>query len=772
MRNAQVTRSLVVAVCASLFGLRCASATPLEVVPGEYLIEPALAQATIQSTLSAASAGSVGDLRIKRVFATTGAVLLAPKTLAATTGDSAEYVPYDPRDPVCKRLIAQHLAKYCEPNFKVQASELPNDPQFGSLWGLSAVNGIRASSAWDVSKGSSDVVVAVIDTGLDYRHPDLAANVWTNSKEIPDNGIDDDGDGVVDDVHGYNAASGSGDPFDDNSHGTHVSGTIGALGNNSVGVVGINWHVRIMPIKFLDSNGSGSIASAIQAIDYMITMKQRGVNIKVANNSWGGPGYSQALFDAIQRANDAGIVFVAAAGNEANDNDASPAYPASYELPNVVSVAAVDENGNLASFSNYGASTVDIGAPGVHILSTVPNGQYASYSGTSMATPHVTGALALLQSVSPELSSAELIQRLYDSASPSTSLRSVTRTGRMLNAGRLLHNEIDPLPAPPPDPVACPYAAEISAAPVDHSADAGTILMDNIDEFNFKTVSLPFFFPFDGQNVSRVTVSPNGVLYMGQNSDMDWQNASIAPKNSIGALHSDLTSTVRTNVRADSATFYWHSSVYTNPGAGTADIRLTLHADGSAEEWISFSSGEIQKMLQNSGTVGLNGHRENSAVTFAFNDSKIRDGLALLWAPQCGGAPQTAHLKTLRLWGINAGGVLSARLSPGESFRLQLVGAALDGTGPVTAQVKIGSTTCSQNLTLQSVSNRPTTYRGRLSRSLARAGARSLEVSTPDGAPRATRPIELATGRAKLALSSPRVASACASLVRSLKRVK
>ncbi len=303
---------------------------------------------------------------------------------------------------------------YAEPNYIVRATNTPDDARYGELWGLlnsGQLGGtpgadIDAPLAWDITTGSSSVVVAVIDTGIDYNHPDLSANLFRNASECVANGVDDDGNGRIDDCFGVDTVNNDSDPMDDNRHGKHVAGTIGSMGNNAAGVVGINWNVSLMACKFLDAAGSGSTAGAIACLEYLRAMKDRGVNIVATNNSWGGGGFSQALFDAIQRHQEAGILFIAAAGNgnafgQGVNNDQTPFYPCSYRLANILCVAATTRSDDRAGFSNFGRRTVHIGAPGNEILSTTLNGTYTMLNGTSMATPHVTGTVALLKAADP-----------------------------------------------------------------------------------------------------------------------------------------------------------------------------------------------------------------------------------------------------------------------------------------------------------------------------------------------------------------------------------
>jgi serine protease len=327
---------------------------------------------------------------------------------------------------------------YSEPNYIVHTTAVPNDPSFSQLWAMNntgqtilGVAGkpgahISAESAWTVTTGSHGVVVGVVDTGFDYTHNDLAANAWSNPGGVG---------GCPAGTHGFNAITKSCDPADDNLHGTHVSGTIGAVGNNALGVVGVNWTTTLMGLKFLDSTGSGLIADAISAIDFAVSAKLAGVNVRILSNSWGGAPFSQSLLDEIEKANSNDILFVAAAGNNGTSNDSTPFYPASYNSPNVIAVAATDNDDNLASFSNFGAGTVHLGAPGVNVLSTVPGNQYQFLSGTSMATPHVAGAAALILSQTgiPPISTSELKSSLLGAVDSIPSLAGKTVTGGRLD---------------------------------------------------------------------------------------------------------------------------------------------------------------------------------------------------------------------------------------------------------------------------------------------------------------------------------------------------
>ncbi|WP_242928293.1 S8 family peptidase [Pontibacter vulgaris] len=342
--------------------------------------------------------------------------------------------------------------EYAEPNYIYTHTATSSDPYFtnGSLWGMygdasSPANqyGSQAAEAWaGGNTGAASVVVGIIDEGIQYTHPELAANVWTNPYD-PIDGVDNDGNGYIDDTHGWDFDGNNNEVYDGgdrgslDDHGTHVAGTIGAA-NNGTGVVGVNWNVTMISLKFLGRRG-GTTANAVKAVDYLTDLKTRhGMNIVASNNSWGGGGFSQALYDAVNRANTKEILFVAAAGNGGSDgvgdnNDAVESYPSNMDLPNVIAVAAITNTGAKSSFSNYGATTVDIGAPGSAINSTTAYNTYSSYNGTSMATPHVTGGVALYAASHPGSTAAAIKNAIMSSAIPTASLSGKCVTGGRLN---------------------------------------------------------------------------------------------------------------------------------------------------------------------------------------------------------------------------------------------------------------------------------------------------------------------------------------------------
>ena len=322
---------------------------------------------------------------------------------------------------------------------------LPNDPMFKDQWALNNVgqNGgkkeadIAAIKAWLKTQGSDDVVVAVLDSGVDYTHPDLISNIWLRPDNVPQ--YKDDELGSFNDLQGFNAADNLSDPMDDNGHGTHCAGIIGAEGDNDEGIAGVNWKVKIMPLKFMGRGGFGTTKDAIEAINYAIDRKRNGVNVRVINASWGSTSKSKALEDVIRAAGEEGILFVAAAGNATTDNDKRPHYPSNYNLPNVISVAALDRNDQLASFSNYGAKTVHIAAPGKDIRSTWLNDDYRDASGTSMATPYVAGVAALILASEPKLTVEKLREKVLTSVDKLEVLNGKVESGGRINAAKALN---------------------------------------------------------------------------------------------------------------------------------------------------------------------------------------------------------------------------------------------------------------------------------------------------------------------------------------------
>jgi len=368
---------------------------------------------------------------------------------------------------------------FAEPNWKLNNNAISNDTSYtnGSLWGMESDDaplnigpagttsafGSQAEEAWNAGyTGSSNIVVGIIDEGIDINHPDLASNIWVNPFEVAGNGVDDDGNGYIDDIHGWDFYNNDNTVYDGgtgDAHGTHVAGTIGGVGGNGIGVAGVNWDVSMIAAKFLGPDG-GFTSDAVRAVDYLTDLKTRhGINIVASNNSWGGGGYSRALHDAILRHAKADILFVAAAGNSASNNDITSNFPSNYSTlvgtvnesaasyEGVIAVASITNAGAMSNFSSFGATTVDIGAPGSGIISTVPNNGYASYNGTSMATPHVTGAIALYASKFPDASAEQIRNAILATATPTTSLAGRTATGGRLNVSAALDYNSTPTPS-------------------------------------------------------------------------------------------------------------------------------------------------------------------------------------------------------------------------------------------------------------------------------------------------------------------------------------
>ncbi|MCI0338111.1 MAG: S8 family serine peptidase [Acidobacteria bacterium] len=445
--------------------------SPLRFVPGEVLIQ---FRSSASETDKSFARSLVSAVRKERLRADIGSGELE----LASIPDSLSV------DTVIRYLQSNQAVRFVEPNWIYTHHATSNDPQYtnGNLWGMygdmtSPVNqfGSQAGEAWERNNhtGSNTVYVGVIDEGIDLNHPDLRDNIWTNPFDTAD-GMDNDGNGFVDDLHGWdffqnNNTIYDGSPGDNNtdSHGTHVSGTIGGKGGNGQGVAGVNWNVTIISGKFLGPEG-GTAANAVRAVNYFTDLKTRhGLNIVATNNSWGGGGYSQSLHDAIIRGAKAGILFCAAAGNGifgifANNNDNSPSYPANYNTSvgtstetaasydAVISITALASNGTKPSWANIGATTVDLGAPGVGVISTTPNNTYSSFSGTSMATPHVTGAAALYKSVFTDASAITIKNAILDSArnTLTSSMDNITLTEGRLNIGRFFEAPVSAPAAP------------------------------------------------------------------------------------------------------------------------------------------------------------------------------------------------------------------------------------------------------------------------------------------------------------------------------------
>jgi serine protease len=363
-------------------------------------------------------------------------------------------------------FLASAAVEYAEPDRVVRTTATPNDPYFSSQWGAQnagqSVNGDpgtagadgRAAGAWSVSTGNPSFIIAMIDTGVDHSHPDLAPNIWTNPGEVV-NGWDDDGNGYIDDVRGWDFYEHDGDPGDADGHGTHTAGIAGAVGNNGIGVSGVMWSCRIMPLRFIGPNG-GYLSDAVLALQYAVSK-----GAKVSSNSWGVAGSSmQSMYDAIAAARSSGHIFVAAAGNGGADyvgdnNDTTPFYPASYGLDNIISVTASDNDDGRPGLANFGPTSVDLAAPGVNIISTYPGGNYGYNTGTSMSAPFVAGVVGLVYASNPGWTYQQVRQRVLSTARPVPSMAGVTVTGGVVNAEAAMAAQTT---TPPPPSAAGPVA--------------------------------------------------------------------------------------------------------------------------------------------------------------------------------------------------------------------------------------------------------------------------------------------------------------------------
>lgn len=508
---------------------------------------------------------------------------------------------------------------YAEPDWIVHAVEtVPGESGFSQLWAMRNTGqtggtpgaDIKATMAWDQGTGSQDVLVGVIDTGVDYTHPDLQANIWTNwAENTGTSGVDDDGNGLVDDIHGYDFAYDDGDPLDGDGHGTHTSGSIGASGDNQTGVYGVCWSVTIVPIKFLDDSGSGYTSDAVSGVYYATRL-----GCRLTSNSWGGGGYSQSMYDAIADAGNHGILFVAAAGNSGRNMDKVASYPAGFSNENIISVAATDHNDQKPRWSNYGATTVDLGAPGVGIVSTLPDSAYASWSGTSMATPHVSGAVALLWSLRPGATHLQIKKKILSSVDPVASLAGKTVTGGRLNLYRAVSNQppvIESSAWADPNPVVLPAGTTTaSVVATDPDDDPLTYAWSGPSGVNFANptaattgVTLP-----DGQGGSyllQVSVS-DGHQSVASSVTVNAVAQTTGP--TVTVIASDATASEANNNRG---TF---SVSRSQASAASLTVRFTL--SGTAANGVDYRS------LSDSVTIG-SGATSASVSVRPINDALV-----------------------------------------------------------------------------------------------------------------------------------------------------
>ncbi|TWD92408.1 pre-peptidase [Neobacillus bataviensis] len=520
-----------------------------------------------------------------------------------------------PIEDVLQALNASSQVEYAEPNYLVKPDAV-SDPLYGELWGMKnsgqTIQGISgkagidigAESAWAVTKGSTSVVIGVIDTGVDINHPDLKAQIWKNPGEVSGDGIDNDKNGYIDDVNGwdfYNQDNTVFDAGDGDEHGTHVSGTIAGTAN-TIGVIGLAPNVKIMPLKFLGPDG-GYTSDAILAVNYA---KAKGV--KITNNSWGGGEFSQALYDAINNSNS---LFLAAAGNDGTNNDAEPHYPSNYDLPNIISVAAIDNTGNLADFSNYGATTVDIAAPGVDILSSVPpffgdyTDAYDYFSGTSMATPHVTGEAALILSKNPTFAPLVIKQSILKASTALSSLNGKVSTGSMARADKAVTYQPD---------------NEIPGIPFTGTSVSNTVnaTSDKDDVYSMNLLK--------GE---KITVTLSGAT--GTDFDLYLYNSSATTVNSSAGIvayseKATTSSETFTYTAPSDGTYYLDVYAYSGSGSYTATVKAGATAgtyEHTAKELGFFPSWTTQSNTNVSGGSFARTNTAGAKAQFVFNGTSV-----------------------------------------------------------------------------------------------------------------------------------------------------
>ena len=510
---------------------------------------------------------------------------------------------------ILKVLNASSAVEYAEPNYIYKPAAV-SEPYYQYMWGLKNtgqyIDGaagkkgidINAESAWVKTKGSASTTVAVIDTGVDIYHPDLKDNIWKNPGEIAGDGIDNDRNGYIDDVNGWDFYYDDDEVYYDeeyDAHGTHVAGTIGAK-ENSTGVIGVAPNVKIMSLKFIGPDG-GSTDGAIAAINYA---KSKGV--KVSNNSWGGGEYSQALYDVIKSSNS---TFIAAAGNDGDNIDSYPAYPAAYDLPNIVSVAAIDNQGNLDDFSNYGSKNVDVAAPGVSVLSTIPENSYAYGDGTSMAAPHVTGVASLVLAANPSFSSAQLKDTLMKSTTKLSSLTGKVASGGLVNAGLAVSADID---------------GEIPGVSLNGNSISSTLnaSTDKDDVYSIKLTK--------GE---KFTVSLSGAA--GTDFDLYLYNQNAKTVNSsdgIVAYSEKLNTSSETLTFVASADGTYYLDVYAYKGSGSYKVDVKYGATAGVYEDTSTNlayTGNWSKVSNSSSSGGSYKavNEANASMQFVFNGTEV-----------------------------------------------------------------------------------------------------------------------------------------------------
>lgn len=502
------------------------------------------------------------------------------------------------------------------------------DPSLSAQWALNNVGqaggipdaDIDAFEAWQVTSGSRNVVVAIVDSGIDFSHPDLAANIWTNPREVAGNGRDDDGNGYIDDVHGWDFVDNDNTPQDGFWHGTHVAGIIGAVGNNGIGISGVSQQVSILPLRFQNNSGSGYTGAAVSALNYVTRLKLAGVPIVATNISWGGgTSTSLSLQTALQAQANAGITVVVAAGNNGGDNDALPRYPSSYPFDNIISVAGSDTADNLLGFSNYGATSVDLAAPGAGILSTLPGGGYGAISGTSMAAPHVTGTVALMAAVRPNATAAQIRSAVLGSVDRVASLAGKVATGGRLNAFAALGRIMAAVPAPgtPPQPPTPPTPPPPPPPP---PPVVSTLLAsDTFNRVNATTLSAPWQtlsgrFAIDASRIVAKSTGTSLAIVTGVSA------ADVTVSSTVSLRTSSSAGLVVRATGGASGSMYWGSLTRTSTGVYA---RIWKIQGGVATRLASVKAPSSSGLLEFSAvgtrlTLALNGR-----TLAAVNDGSI-----------------------------------------------------------------------------------------------------------------------------------------------------